>query len=139
MRNRTTIYALVCVLAGVGLLLSSCAEPANQGTEPADQGTEPADQGTDTDFSALDRSLDEASRVLDDVCVEGANAAYIKVGDGWRLRPCDECESIGVEMYWGGNTGGEREIVEALETMSADLQTQEISLLQYAQYTGECP
>ena len=137
MRNRTTIYALVCVLVGVGLLLSSCAEPADQGTEPADQGTEPADQGTepadqgtepadqgtepadqgtepadqgtDTDLSAfersLDRSLDEASRVLDNVCVEGANAAYIKVGDGWRLRPCDECESIGVEMYWGGNTG----------------------------------
>ena len=125
MRNRTTIYALAWVFAGAGLLLSSCSEPA--------------DQGNDTDISAFDRSLDEASRVLDNVCVEGANAAYIKFDDGWRLRPCDECESISVATYWGGNTGGEREIVEVLETMSVELQTQEISLLQYAQYTGECP
>ena len=97
--------------------------------------SEPADQGNDTDISAFDKSLDEASRVLDNVCVEGANAAYIKFDDGWRLRPCDECESISVATSWGGNTEGEREIVEVLETMSVELQTQEISLLQYAQYT----
>ena len=116
------------------------AEPVEQGdAEPVEQGdAEPVEQG---DAELVEQGEDAFNfEALDDPCVgDGANAVYLKVDGGWRLRPCDECESISVEAYWGGNTGGHLEIVKVLEEMSVDLPNQEISLLQYAQHTGECP
>ena len=116
MRNRATLYALTVFFAGAVFLLSSCADPA----EPVDP---------------FDGTLD----VLDNECDENANAFYLKVDGAWRFRPCDGCETISVVALWGGNTGGEQEIVEALEELSADLPNQAVPMFQLAQRMGDCP
>ncbi len=116
MRIRATIYTLTVFFAGAVFLLSSCAEPAEQ-------------------VDIYDRALD----VLENECDESANAFYLKVDGDWRFRPCDGCETVSIVPIWGGNTGGELEVVKVLEELSVDLPNQEVSMFQYAQHTGTCP
>ena len=115
MRNRATIYALTVFFTGAVFLLSSCDEPAEQ-------------------VDVLDRAME----VLENECDESANAFYLKVDGDWRFRPCDGCETVSIALLWGGNTGGELEVVKVLEELSVDLPNQEVSMFQYAQYSGEC-
>ena len=121
MRNRAIIYALTVFLAGTVLLLSSCAESTKQ-VEPAEQ-VDP---------------YERVFEVLENECDESANAFYLKVDGDWRFRPCDGCETVPIQLIWGGNTGGELEVVKVLEELSMDLPNQEVSMFQYAQHTGEC-
>ena len=117
MQNRAIIYALTVFWAGTVLLLSSCAESTKQ-VEPAEQV--------------------DPYEVLKNECDESANAFYLKVDGDWHFRPCDGCETVPIQPIWGGNTGGELEVVKVLEELSMDLPNQEVSMFQYAQHTGEC-
>ncbi len=114
------------VLSAFGfiLLLGACNGPV----ESVDGGG-----GWDDAFNS---NLNEA---LDNPCVEDSKAFYVKVDGSWRFRPCDGCDSISIEALWGGNTGQHLEIEQTLDAMSAELRSQEISMLQYSQHTGECP
>ena len=129
MRNRATVYALT---AGAVFLLSSCAEPVEQAEPVEVEQAEPVEVEQAEPF---DGTLD----VLDNACDENANAFYLKVDGAWHFRPCDGCETVSVVTLWGGNTGGEQEIVEILEELSADLPNQEVPIFQLAQRMGDCP
>ena len=79
---------------------------------------------------AMDRALD--------ACSEGdfssITATFVQVNGRWHFKPCENCESQDLELYWGGNTGQHEPFVADLNQISEAYEgAAEISLLTFEQ------
>ena len=89
-------------------------------------------------LSDFDIYINQIDEYMPDPCVAADDAVYFKVEDSWHLRPCSECLSRDVELFYGGNTGQHLDMEAALDEMMEELSIEEIPVSQYEQRAGFC-
>ena len=126
------MYRMKIWCFGAILLFVSCGAPMEKEDPLVPEDPDPS-------LVEFDKLMEEIDKALEDPCGEGADALFVKAGGSWRFQPCEGCESIPIEMYWGGNTGQHRELEKSLDSMSVEVSSEKISPCEYEKHTGESP